>query len=119
MKKTFKRIVLTIGLCMTLVSCGWLTKLSNTGNTGTNTELGTSMIVSYTMDAASMYQVDSICKVDKLPNIEGWLTTQFTDFETGEPIVRRMYIKEYGETEVIYIITGTDEPFVVTRRITE
>lgn len=118
MKNAFKKIILTIGLCMTMVSCGWLTKLSNGGNENNNPTLGSSMIVSYTMDA-SMKQVDSICRVDKLPALEGWLTTQFTDYETGQPIVRRMYIKEYGETEIIYIITGTDEPFVVTRRITE
>lgn len=118
MGKMFRKFAATIAICFTMVSCGWLTKLSNGGNENNNPALGSSMIVSYTMDA-SMKQVDSICRVDKLPALEGWLTTQFTDYETGQPIVRRMYIKEYGETEIIYIITGTDEPFVVTRRITE
>ena len=68
MKNAFKKIILTIGLCMTMVSCGWLTKLSNTGNTGNNTALGSSMITSYTMNA-TMRQVDSICTVDNLPDI--------------------------------------------------
>lgn len=115
MKNILSKIILAIGLSISVVSCGWFTKMPK-DNTDTN--LGTSMMNSYVMDA-TMWQVDSICKADALPDMDVWLISTFKDFETGEAIVRRMYIKQLGEEEIIYIITGDNEPYKVTRRITK
>ena len=78
---------------------------------------GTSMMVTYTMDVTEI-QVDSICKADMLPNYDKWIKSSFTDYETNQVFVKRLYIKN-GEYEVVYILTGDREPYKITRRITE
>jgi hypothetical protein len=116
MKKFFKNLLLSAAVVLSITSCGWLTRLPR--NNETTTEYGTSMKYSYTM-TASNWQVDSICRADALPNIDEWIVNGFTDYETGEQIVKRLYMKAEGEKEVIYIITGSSEPYKVERRITE
>ena len=116
MKKFFKNLFLTIAVAASITSCGWLTKLSHS-NTGT-TEFGTTMKVSYTMQATD-WQIDSICTADALPPLDEWIVNTFQDFETGQRIVKKMYIKEDTKNELIYIIVGSSEPYQVTRRITE
>lgn len=101
-------------ICVSVASCGWLTKLPK-DNGGV---YGTQMLTSYTMRATN-WQIDSICRVDTLPNIDAWTLSGFKDYETGENIVKRMYIKQTGKNEIIYIVTGVDEPYLVTRRITK
>ena len=86
-------------------------------NTGEIT-FGTSMLVSYTMMATEI-QMDSICNVDALPNFDKWIKTSFTDYETNQVYVKRLYIKNSDEYEVVYILTGDKEPYKITRRITE
>lgn len=116
MKRFFKNLLLTITVAASLTSCGWLTKLArNNDNSGV---YGSSMRVSYTMMATN-WQVDSICRADELPNLEEWIVNSFQDYETGQYVVKKMYIKEEGQNEIIYIIVGQEEPYQVTRRITE
>ncbi len=102
-------------ICVSVASCGWLTKVPKDDS---NIVYGTQMFTSYTMNATN-WQVDSICKADDLPNIDTWILNGFKDYETGENIVKRMYIKQTGKNEIIYIVTGTNEPYIVTRRITK
>ena len=113
MKNLFKKIFISVVIVATMVGCGCLKKVKTDDIT-----YGTSMLVSYTMNA-SMRQVDSICTADSLPSIDLWTVSQFIDYETNTSIVKRMYFKEFGKSEILYIITGTTEPYVVTRRITE
>lgn len=83
-----------------------------------NVTFGSSMKVSYTMVANSM-QIDSICEVDTLPNIITWKSMTFNDFETNTPYTKRLYIKDKNkDSEIIYILLGENEPYVITRRIT-
>ena len=114
MKNLFKKFVLALVMCLSFVACDLLFKTPRKDDNA----LGQSMLVSYTMQASN-WQVDSICKADTLPDMDSWLVNTFVDYETNQRIVRRMYIKERGENEIVYIITGSTEPFVVTRRITE
>lgn len=79
---------------------------------------GTSIMVTYTMMATEM-QVDSICNADVLPSFDNWIKTSFTDYETNQVYVKRLYIKNSDEYEVVYILTGDKEPYKITRRITE
>lgn len=72
---------------------------------------------SFVMEA-TRWQVDSICKADALPQMDGWIKTSFRDFETGRSVTKYMYIQEVGENESIYIIMGDSEPYIVTKRIT-
>ena len=113
MKNWIKKIIVSAALCFSVVGCG-LFKCTPKED---NNVLGTQMINSYVMEATS-WQVDSICTADKLPNIDTWQATSFTDFETGAVIVKRMYIKKDGKVEYMYIISGSEEPYSVTRRIT-
>ena len=115
MKNHLKNFILAIVMCLTFVGCDLLFKTPRKDN---NTNLGVGMKASYEM-VATAWQVDSICKADTLPTLDMWLVTTFNDFETGESIYKRMYIKELGVNEIIYIIMGNDEPYKVTRRITE
>ena len=116
MKTFFKNLILSIVLCFSFVACDLIFK---TPRNNDNNQLGTSsMKASYEM-VATAWQVDSICAADTLPNIDTWLLQRFTDFETGSTIVKRMYIKTNGDKEAVYIVVGTEEPFNVTRRITE
>ena len=116
MKEIFKNILLVLVTCMTFVACDLIFKTPRKPDNGQT--YGTSMLISYTMNATA-WQIDSICKADTLPEIDSWLVNQFTDYETNEVITKRMYIKERGETEAVYIVTGTSEPYLVVRRITE
>lgn len=116
MKKFLKNLLLSAAVVLSMSSCGWLTKLAR--NNDNNGVYGSSMRVSYTMMATN-WQVDSICRVDELPSLEEWIVNSFQDYETGQYVVKKMYIKEEGQNEIIYIIVGQQEPYEVTRRITE
>ncbi len=115
MKGVFSKLFLTIGICISMASCGWLTKLNKPSNADNN--LGSPMMkISYTMTATD-WQVDSICKADKLPSLDSWIINAFKDYETDETIIKRMYIKEENGMELVYIVVGRNEPYKVTRRI--
>ena len=118
MKKFLKGLALALFIGLS-VSCGWIFQAGGNGNGGTEVTLGTPVMKnSYTM-VATMAQVDSICVADTLPNIDTWIGASFTDYETGEKIIKRMYFKNWGKTEIVYTITGTTEPYDVSMRITK
>ena len=114
MKTFFKNLILTIVMCLSFVACDLIFKTPRKENQ----TFGTSMKASYEM-MATAWQVDSICQADTLPNLDMWILQNFHDFETSTTITKRMYIKELGQNEIIYIILGNNEPYKVTRRITE
>ena len=116
MKNHFKNFLISVFACLSIVGCDLIFKTPR--NNDNNTALGTGMKNSYEMTATA-WQVDSICTADTLPNIDDWLVTTFSDYETGSVIYKRMYVKEEGDNEIIYIIMGNNEPYKVTRRITE
>lgn len=117
MKKFFKHILLIVSLFALIGGCVWPTHVKP-GNDPNIVLGGPQMMNSYVM-TASDFQVDSICVADTLPTLDTWMLSTFKDYETGETIVKRVYIKQQGETEVMYIITGRREPYSVTRRITK
>lgn len=114
MKKFIKNLFLSVGIVLIMSCCG------NTSNVSKKKDItfGTSMKVSYEMMATRM-QVDSICVADTLPQMDSWLASSFKDYETGAVQVKRMYIKKNDKNEIIYIILGNEQPYKVTRRITE
>lgn len=119
MKKFFKNLLIALVLVLSVTSCGWLLSLFGTNGGGGDVVFGTSTMKNSYVMKATEYQLDSICVADTLPNPDTWLGATFKDFETGEVIIKRMYIKHWGKTEITYILLGTAEPYSVTRRITE
>lgn len=117
MKKFFKYILLVVSIFALIGGCVWPTRVKP-GNDDNIVLGGPQMLNSYVM-TASDYQVDSICVADTLPSLDTWMLSAFKDYETGEQIVKRVYIKQSGDEEVMYIITGRSEPYSVTRRITK
>lgn len=108
-----KKLLLSVGIVIAIISCGSAAKTSN------DTMYGTSMRATY-INKATQYQVDSIIAVDTLPNLSTWIISSYRDYETGKPIVKRMYIRTIqGGKECTYIITGTEEPYKITKRIIE
>lgn len=63
-------------------------------------------------------QVDSMCVVDKLPqNLNEWVNSSFTDYETNAIIIRYIFIKEYdNDYEMIYVITKEGEIYSIQKR---
>ena len=112
MKRFFAIITLLISIIF-VVSC------KTTENVNEVTFGSSSMKIFYTMDI-SQRQLDSICEADILPNYNQWIKARFTDFETNKKYVKRMYFKHYSENnEVIYILVGENEPYIITKRIAE
>ena len=110
--KKFSKIVLVTFIAMIIGGCGLFKKTPKPAEN----VYGTEMVNSYVM-AATQWQIDSICTADNLPNLDEWAASSFTDFETGKVTVKRMYIKYEGKTELMYIVTGYEEPYGVSRRI--
>ena len=82
--------------------------------------LGSSMRVEWTMDNATLFQVDSLVNAESLPSFSRWLGTSFNDFETGIKTTKRMYIKRVSDSkEIVFIIIGNNEPFKVIKRVEE
>ena len=69
----------------------------------------------------TMYQVDSICRVERLPDdLTEWHGTILYDYETNERIDQYVFIKEYSrKNEVIYTITVDDSTYYFTKRVVE
>lgn len=67
------------------------------------------------------YQLDSICRVEKLPNdLEKWYGTLLYDYETQEKINQYIFIKDSNwKNEVIYTIIVDDSTYYFTKRIVE
>ena len=71
--------------------------------------------------AYNEYQLDSICRVERLPNdMEEWYGTLIYDYETNKKIDQYVFIKECNrKSEVIYTITVEDSTYYFTKRVVE
>ena len=69
----------------------------------------------------SEYQLDSICRVEKLPNdMSEWYGSFLYDYETNKKINQYVFIKEYNrKNEVIYTIIVDDSVYHFTKQIVE
>lgn len=116
MRKAFKKVLLSLGISLMLISCGTVKKQQET-----NHQLGLSMKISCDIENGKQYQVDSLMVSDTLPSINKWLRNTYVDYETGERYIKRMYIRTYSDgTEAVYIIIGQEEPYKrITKRITQ
>ena len=82
--------------------------------------LGVSMKNELVINNGTTYQVDSLIIADTLPSLNKWLGTTFMDETTQVKTIKRMYIKKYSKThEVVYVITGIEEPFKIIKRRTK
>jgi hypothetical protein len=82
--------------------------------------LGVSMKYELFIKDGKSHQVDSLINADALPAINKWLGTTFADYNTQEKITKRFYVKKTTNgKEVVYIVTGNTEPFVIIKRIKE
>lgn len=115
MKKTFKKLLLGIGISLFIFSCGTLKTQKRV-----DYPLSSSMKITCNIDNGKYYQIDSIVNADTLPSVNKWLQSTFTDYETNQKYEKRLYVKTYNNgTEVVYIILGNKEPYKITKRITE
>lgn len=70
------------------------------------------MLNSYN-DYVSDYQLDSLCKVEKIPypEYEKWITLQYLDPETNKMINQYTFIKSFrnkNSDEIVYVVTELD-----------
>lgn len=115
MKKLLSKFTIAIAFIGLICCSNTCTETGSTSN-GENV-LGTpSMTIGYTMQA-TRHQIDSICVADTLPNFNKWLGQEFKDYETGEVIIKKMYVKTRNGYEATYIVNGKNEPYTVTQRI--
>lgn len=116
MKKILKRALIGISLAIMLVGCGVVKKQQAKNDY----PLGTSMMLTCDIQNGKAYQIDSIMRADTLPNLDKWLRSVYIDFESGERILKRMYIRQYENgTESVYLIMGSEEPYKISKRITK
>jgi hypothetical protein len=116
MKKTIKRILLTTLATLMLIGCGIVKKQQERNDY----PLGTSMKITCNIENGTKYQIDSIIVADTLPQLDRWLRSVYLDYETGERYIKRMYIRSYENgTEKVYLILGSEEPYKISKRITE
>lgn len=109
---------LLINLTVLIIMLFSITCCATTKNVMVNERLGASMVVE-TINGNGQFQIDSIIKADTLPNLNKWLLSSFVDYETNKKVLKRVCIKQYKDgTEVMYIITGQNEPFKIVKRIT-
>lgn len=112
-----KRIFVIFALIMFLVCV--LSCVTQRNVTNNDIMLGASIKYALVIDNATFYQVDSLITADNLPNINKWIGGSFIDYETGNKITKRMYIKKGGEESFVYVIMGNNEPFKITKRVEE
>jgi hypothetical protein len=113
MKKLINFLTITL-IAFIIVSCCSQKKATNTVGI-----YGLSLKYNLVIDNAKQYQVDSLITADNLPNINKWIGGSFIDYETGNKITKRMYIKKGGEESFVYVIMGNNEPFKITKRVEE
>lgn len=120
--KRLKILIITLISVLCLVGCG---QTRNYAAANTETEeyyYGASVETDDGMKAYIYYytakQVDSMCVVDKLPrNLDEWICEKYLDFEYSRYVIKRMYIKEFGDdAELIYLLIPREELYKVTKR---
>ena len=67
----------------------------------------------YINEYFSKSQLDSLIIADTLSNIDLWIKVYLRDYETGEPVDRRLFIK----TEKVYSATIKNDSVFITKRI--
>lgn len=103
--------ILTVSIC---VNC------SKKKSEPSEVILGSSMRIEWKEDNGTMNQIDSIILAESLPAFPRWIGSTFSDFETGEKITKRMYIKKVSSSkEIIFIVVGNNEPFKIIKRVEE
>ena len=116
MKNIFKKVLLGFGISLMLLGCGVVKRQQERNDY----PLGTSMKVTCSIENGKQYQIDSLVVADTLPPVSKWLSSVYLDYETGERYLKRMYIRQYENgTEKVYLIMGSEEPYKITKRITE
>lgn len=116
MKHFLKRALTIVGLALILVGCGVVKKQQERNDY----PLGTSMRLACNIQDGKMYQIDSLIAADTLPQLNKWLRSVYIDYESGERILKRMYIRQYNNgNEAVYLVVGSQEPYKISKRITE
>lgn len=116
MKHFLKKAMAIVGLALMLVGCGVVKKQQERNDY----QLGTSMRLACNIQDGKMYQIDSLIAADTLPQLNKWLRSVYIDYESGERILKRMYIRQYNnENEAVYLVVGSQEPYKISKRITE
>lgn len=116
MKHFLKKMMVIVGLAIMLVGCGVIKKQQESNDY----PLGTSMKLTCNIQNGKIYQIDSLMVADTLPQLDKWLRSVYIDYETGEKILKRMYIRQYNNgNEAVYLIMGSQEPYKISKRITE
>ena len=116
MKHFLKKAMIIAGLALMLVGCGVIKKQQERNDYA----LGTSMRLACNIQDGKMYQIDSLIAADTLPQLNKWLRSVYIDYETGERILKRMYIRQYNNgNEAVYLVMGSREPYKISKRITE
>lgn len=116
MKNIFKNLLIVMCFALVIVGCGVTKKQKSK----TDLPLTTSMRLTCNIENGKTYQIDSIIVADTLPRLEKWLFSVYVDYSTNKKISKRMYIRNYTNgTEAVYVITGDNEPYKITKRITE
>ena len=116
MKHFLKKTMVIVGLALMFAGCG-VTKKQQERN---DYPFGTSMKLTCNIQDGKTYQIDSLIVVDTLPQLNKWLRSVYIDYETGERILKRMYIRQYNNgNEAVYLIMGSQEPYKISKRITE
>lgn len=117
MRKYLEKIFLLITVLSIFIGCCVAKKVPVETE---EAQLGQAMWTDYVIKNAVPYQLDSICLVDTLPQYNRWIIQAFVDLESGERVIKRMYVKKkYNGEEHTYIIEGKNPPFIVTRRISK
>ena len=116
MKNILKKLLIVMCFALVIVGCG----LTKKQKSKTDLPLTTSMRLTCNIENGKTYQIDSIIVADTLPRLEKWLFSVYVDYSTNKKISKRMYIRNYTNgTEAVYVITGDNEPYKITKRITE
>ena len=116
MKHFLKRAMAIVGLALMLVGCGVVKKQQERNDY----PWGTSMRLACNIQDGKMYQIDSLIAADTLPQLNKWLRSVYIDYESGERILKRMYIRQYNNgNEAVYLVVGSQEPYKISKRITE
>ena len=116
MKHFLKKAMAIVGLALILVGCGVVKKQQERNDY----PLGTSMRLACNIQDEKMYQIDSLIAADMLPQLNKWLRSVYIDYESGERILKRMYIRQYNNgNEAVYLVVGSQEPYKISKRITE
>lgn len=78
--------------------------------------INVSSVKKMSVDTFTIIQVDSMIRVDKLPQLKKWNSSKLTDQETGRPYIYSTLLD--NSSNIIYTVKtlGTNEIYVVMKR---